>query len=184
MKIDGFTLNKIAGAVLGSLLLVMFLKEVTGFIYHADKPAKPGMIVEVADTHGADKKTADAPAKVSIADLLASADATKGEAFAKKKCKSCHTFNEGGKAGTGPNLWNIVGRKIASFDGFKYSASLSGMAEKDWSYDDLNAFLTKPKAFAPKTKMGFAGIKKDKDRGNVIAFLRSLSASPKPLPGK
>ena len=96
-------------------------------------------------------------------------------------CKACHNFEEGGAAKIGPPLWGVVGRDIASVEDFKYSEALTEK-EGDWSYENLDAFLTQPKEWAPGTKMAFAGIKKPEDRANVILYLRSLSENPAPLP--
>lgn len=115
-----------------------------------------------------------------IAALLASADADAG-AKVSKKCAACHSFDKGGKNKVGPNLWDIVGKAMASTEGFKYSSGLAGMGG-EWSYDNLDTFLTKPKDFVAGTKMSFAGIKDAEDRANLIAFLRGLSDEPKPLP--
>ncbi len=112
--------------------------------------------------------------------LLASASADGGKK-AFKKCKSCHTTKKGGKNKVGPNLWGVVGKAKASTAGFKYSGALKGLGG-NWSYKDLDAFLTKPKAFAKGTKMTFAGVKSPADRAALLAFLRSLSGSPQPLP--
>lgn len=116
-----------------------------------------------------------------IGPLLAKADAAAGEANAKKLCAACHTFTEGGKAGVGPNLYNMVAHPRAAAAGFGYSNGLKAKAG-DWTYEDLNAWLKKPAAYAAGTKMAFAGIAKDKDRADLIAYLRSLSKSPAPLP--
>ena len=104
-----------------------------------------------------------------------------GETVAKK-CAACHNFEKGGPNKVGPNLWDIVGAKHAHKDDYSYSDAIKGMADKEWSYADLDAFLTAPKAYAPGTKMTFPGIKKPEDRAAVITYLRSLSDSPKPLP--
>jgi cytochrome c len=112
--------------------------------------------------------------------LLAAADPAEGENVFKK-CKACHTAEQGGANRVGPNLWNIVDRPKASHEGFSYSSALSGLGG-EWTYADLNAFLEKPKDFASGTKMSFAGLKKPEDRAAVIAYLRTLSDSPKPLP--
>jgi cytochrome c len=115
-----------------------------------------------------------------IAALLAAADMDAG-AKISKKCAACHSFNKDGKNKVGPNLWDIVGKSIAGGEGYKFSGALAGMGG-EWTYDNLDAFLTKPKDFAPGTKMSFAGIKGAGDRANLIAFLRGLSDDPKPLP--
>lgn len=112
--------------------------------------------------------------------MLATADAGAG-AKSFKKCKACHSTAKGGKNKVGPNLWDVVGRAKAGVSGFKFSGALKGLGG-DWTYKDLDAFLAKPKAFAKGTKMSFAGLKKPKDRANVIIYLRSLSDQPKPLP--
>lgn len=115
----------------------------------------------------------------SAVPLIAAADVAKGEAAAKK-CVACHTLTKGGAKKIGPNLWDTVGKDIASGD-FAYS---DGLKSKDgnWDYAALDAFLLNPKKFAPGTKMAFGGVKKTQQRADLIAYLRSLSDSPKPLP--
>ncbi len=115
-----------------------------------------------------------------IADLLRTADAAAGEKVAAK-CKACHTFDKGGPNKVGPNLWDIVGAKQAHLDSFKYSEALKGLGG-DWTYADLDAYLTAPKTYAPGTKMAFVGVKKAEDRAALLAYLRTLSDTPKPLP--
>ena len=114
--------------------------------------------------------------------LLAAADAKNGVALtAKLGCVACHSFAEGGKNGLGPNLYGVVGAARAAKDGYAYSAALKGK-EGSWSFDELNKWLTKPSAYAPGTKMTFAGVPDAAKRADVIAYLRTLSASPVPLP--
>ncbi len=112
--------------------------------------------------------------------LLASADAGDGKKIFKK-CKACHTVDKGGRHKVGPNLWDVVGRAKAGAGGYKFSRALAGLGGA-WTFEDLDAYLAKPKAFAPGTKMTFNGVKKAADRAAVILYLRSLSDSPKPLP--
>ena len=121
-------------------------------------------------------------AEPSIDTLLASADPAAGEADTKKLgCVACHTFAEGGKAGLGPNLYGVVGAPHGHMEGFNYSTALKSKTGP-WTYDELSKWLTKPSAYAPGTRMSFAGIAKPKERADVIAYLRTLSPNPEPLP--
>ncbi|MGB8312972.1 MAG: cytochrome c family protein [Aestuariivirga sp.] len=179
---DSFEFNKIAGAVLATALVVFGLKELSSAVYHTDSPEKPGYAIEVADagaTGNAQAATA-APA-VALGTLLASADATKGAAGAKA-CAACHDFTKAGPNKTGPNLWDVVDRGIASHEGFSYSDGMKARSADKWTYENLNAFITNPKVTTPGTKMGFAGVKKDQARADIIAYLASLSDAPKPFP--
>lgn len=176
---DSFEFNKIAGAVLGTALAVFGLKELSGIIYHADKPEKPGFFIETAE--------AEAPAAggetvaVSIGTLLATADVTKGAGKAKA-CAACHSFDKGGANKTGPNLWDLVERNIGSHAGFAYSEAMAGKSAEKWTYEALNAFILGPKNYIKGTKMAYAGLKKDADRADLIAYLGSLADAPKPFP--
>ena len=127
-------------------------------------------------------RVAAAPASTEppqIAALLGGADVAKG-ARTFKKCKACHTVENGGKNKIGPNLWNIVNAGFGQKGGFAYSKPLKAKGGT-WTYDALDAFIAKPKVYIPGTKMTFAGIKKAKERANLIAYLRSLSDNPAPL---
>jgi len=116
----------------------------------------------------------------SLPDLLKAADPGAGEKIAAK-CKACHDLSKGGPNKIGPNLWDIVGNKQAHLDNFSYSDAVKGLGGQ-WTYENLDKFLTKPKDYAPGTKMTFPGLPKPEDRAALIAYLRSLSDSPKPLP--
>jgi cytochrome c len=132
-----------------------------------------------ATTAAAGTQTAAAPT-ASLPDLLKAADPAAGEKIAAK-CKACHDLSKGGPNKIGPNLWDIVGNKQAHLDNFSYSDAVKGLGGQ-WTYENLNKFLTKPKDYAPGTKMTFPGLSKPEDRAAVIAYLRTLSDSPKPLP--
>jgi len=121
----------------------------------------------------------EAPA-TDILPLIAAADPAAGQAIAKK-CNTCHTFDKGAPAKVGPNLWNVVGGPHAHMEGFSYSEAMKSSGGT-WDYAALDQFLTNPKAYIPGTKMGFAGLKKPEDRAAVIAYLRTLSDNPVPLP--
>jgi cytochrome c len=128
---------------------------------------------------------APAPAaEPSVDTLLASADPARGEAATKKQgCVACHTFNEGGKAGLGPNLYGVVGAPHGHQEGFNYSAALKSH-QGPWTYEELDKWLAKPAAYAPGTRMTFMGVKDPKERADIIDYLRTLSANPEPLPAK
>ena len=117
----------------------------------------------------------------AIAPLLVKADVASGEAIAKKVCSACHVFVAGAAAGIGPNLYNVVGRERASMPGYTYSAALKGK-QGDWSWEELNHWLYKPSAYAPGTRMGYAGLSSAQDRANLIDYLHTLSPTPLPLP--
>jgi len=167
---DGFQLNKILGLVLGTLLVLQTLRIVDGMFL----PAKEHSRVAVVEAKG------EAAGGAQLDSLLASASAEHGAQLAKV-CQACHNVEEGQGPKVGPDLYGIVERPVASVAGFKYSAALKAKGGK-WTYDDLNQFITNPKGFIPGTAMGFAGIPKDSERADVIAYLRSLSDNPVPLP--
>ena len=123
-----------------------------------------------------------AQAAAPIGVRLASANVGAGQASTLKlACIACHSFNEGGKSGIGPNLYGVVGQPVAHREGYAYSAALKGKAVS-WSYGELDKWLVKPAAYAPGTKMTFAGVADPKVRADIIAYLRSLAATPEPLP--
>jgi cytochrome c len=181
-QMDSFEFNKIAGAVLGTLLATFGVSILAEEIFHHEAPEKPGYAVAVAETEGgAEGEAQAATAPQPIAALLAGADPAKGET-AIKPCLACHTFDKGGQNKVGPNLYGTVGRPIASHEGFAYSEALKAHASESWNYDNLNTFLLSPKGYAPGTKMTYAGIKRDQARADLIAYLRTLNDNPPPLP--
>jgi cytochrome c len=177
---DSFVFNKFAGAFLGTALLVFGLGEAKNIVYHAATPEKPGFVIEVAETPGGETGGGEV-ATESLGTLLAKADPAKGQAQAKA-CLACHVFEKGGANKTGPDLWDVVDRPIASHEGFAYSDSMKEHASDKWTFENLNKFITNPKGFAAKTKMTFGGIKRDQARADLLAYLRTLSDSPKPFP--
>ena len=178
---DCFEFNKIAGAVLATALVVFGLKELSSVVYHTETPEKPGYAIEVAEAGSSGEAQAATGPAVSLGTLLASADATKGTGGAKA-CAACHDFTKGGPNKVGPNLWDVVDRPIGAHSGFTYSDGLKARAAEKWTYEALDAFLKDPKTATPKTKMVFAGVKKDQARADIIAYLASLSDAPKPFP--
>lgn len=176
---NSFELNKILGAILATCLIVLALNIGAGAIFTPEKPAKPGYAIAVKE-HGAEKPGAKEPEK-PIAVLLASADVEKGK-VAAKQCQACHTFEKGGPNRVGPNLWNIVGdERGKDRGGFNFSAAMKGKGG-EWTDEELNKFLANPRGYIPGTNMTFAGLSRDSQRADLIAFLHTLSDNPKPLP--
>ena len=183
MRMDVFEFNKIAGAVLATALAVMGVGIIADFIYQPIAAEEPAYVIVVATVdEGVEEGTAPAEAE-PIALRLQVADVDQGQKQAKK-CFACHTFEQGGANKVGPNLWDIVGRATASLPGFGYSEALTaaGGRGSSWTFEDLDNFLEAPKSAINGTSMGFVGLKEPGARADVISYLRSLSASPVPLP--
>ncbi len=179
---DSFEWNKVFAALLAAAFVVLGVNFLAEELFHSNTPDKPGYALEGGATEEATTAAA-APTVESVDALLASADLAAGEK-AGKKCAACHNFAEGAGNKVGPGLYGIVNRAIGVADGFGYSSAMKAYgAGKTWTYDELNGFLFKPKAHIKGTSMGFAGIKKTEQRAALIAYLRSLSADPAPLPG-
>lgn len=177
---DNFEFNKIMAAVLIALIV-----GAVGAVL-SDRIVAPQMldknVYEVAILEPSAGVAEEAPKELApIAPLLAAANVENGEKIAKKACAQCHTFAQGQPHRIGPNLWQIVGHKMGAREGFAYSKGYQGRTEP-WTYENLNKLLYKPRDYIPGTKMSFAGLPKAEDRADVIAYLRSLSGTPQPLP--
>lgn len=177
---NSFELNKILGAILGTCLVLLALNIGAGALFSPEKPAKPGYNIAVKEEHGGAPAAAQAPSE-PIEKLLASASVEKGQATAKQ-CAACHTFEKGGPNRVGPNLWDIVGHpRGEGRAGFNFSAAMKAKGGT-WTYEELNKFLANPRGYIPGTNMSFAGLSRDQQRADVIAYLRTLADNPQPLP--
>lgn len=204
---DPLLLTKILGAVLAGAWAIVIAAGLGMMLYHPEETvedyAYPVVVEEAetvagtetaaetpageetaAETPAGEETAAEAPAEedgaAGIATLLASADADDGQKVARK-CAACHTFDEGGANRVGPNLWGVVNKDVGSHEGYSYSSAMADLGG-EWTYEKLDAFLADPKGYVSGTKMSFAGIKDPEDRADLIAYLRSLSGDPAPLP--
>ncbi|QTD57413.1 c-type cytochrome [Parasphingorhabdus cellanae] len=170
--------NTIAGWVLAGGIAALGFSILSGKYFHADgneRPETMGYIIEGVET--ADSGTDEVPMSM----MLAKADIAAGEAVFKK-CIACHTINQGGANGIGPNLYDSLGKPHGHVAGFAYSDALKSI-EGDWNFDNMNAWLISPRKYAPGTKMTFAGLGKPEDRANVIAYMNAQGSNlPYPEP--
>ena len=178
---DSFEINKIVAAVLMVALLIIGIGKLSNVIFHVEKPKTPGYAVEVEQATKVSSSTEKVvEEKVDIASLMAMGDIALGEKVFKK-CAACHSIVKDGKNNIGPALYNVVGRKIGAVTDYKYSKALSSY-DKEWTFEELNGYLTKPAKWIKGTKMAFAGLRKEKDRASVIKYLNQNSDSPVTLP--
>lgn len=179
---DPLFFNKIAAALLIPGVLAGGSAFVARLVFHEAQAGKQAYVIAEGEAQVASApQTASKPAGPGeISPMLVRADVKKGKRVAKK-CASCHTFDKGGKNRIGPNLWNVVGAKPASVAGFGFSSTLKGLGGA-WGYEELNRFLYKPRDYAKGTKMSFPGLNSAPARADLIAYLRSLSDSPKAMP--
>ena len=178
---DSFELNKIIAAILMVALLVIGLGKIADSIFHVKKPERPGYQVEVeSQSTSSATQVTEMVEKIDIAAIMALGDIASGEAIFKK-CAACHSIKKGGANKIGPALYGVVGSKVGSASDYKYSNALASYG-KEWTFEELNGFLTKPGSYLKGTKMSYAGLRKEADRASVIKYLNQNSDNPIPLP--
>lgn len=177
---DKFEFNKIAGAVLFGVLVLVVINHLGDILVHPTALAKDAYPIKVETASVTKAAPAKAEPQVPLAVLLAKADPKKG-AMVVKKCEVCHNITKGGANRIGPDLWGIVDRPRGKHPGFNYSHAMATKGG-NWTYHDLFVYLKDPQAFVPGNKMAFAGLPRAEDRANLIVFLRTLSDHPVPLP--
>ena len=178
---DSFELNKIIAAILMVVLLVIGLGKIADSVFHVNKPKNPGYQVEVkSQLISGTSQTTEIVKKIDITAVMALGDIASGEKIFKK-CAACHSINKDGKNKIGPALYNVVGRRVGDVSDYKYSKTLASY-DKEWTFEELNGFLTKPSSYLKGTKMSYAGLRKEKDRASIIKYLNQNSDNPKLLP--
>ena len=173
----GFEINKLVAAILVTVLIVFGIGEISDIIF---KVNKTGVVAYKVEEPAGSSNEAKAESSVEISSLLSLGDVTHGEKVFKK-CAACHSINKDGRNKIGPKLYNVVGKATGDTSDYKYSKALISYG-KTWTFEELNSFLIKPAKWIKGNKMGFAGLKNDKDRASVILYLNQNSDNPKPLP--
>jgi cytochrome c len=177
---NSFEVNKVLGALLGTCLVLLAVHIAAGAIFSPPVPAKPGYEIAVKEAAPEHAPSKEATTEQPIEALLGTASVERGEQIVKQ-CQICHNLGKGQGPKVGPDLYDIVGRERAAQPGFNYSAAMKAKGGT-WTVDELNKFLTKPSAYIPGTAMTFAGLPRENQRADLIAFLNTLSEHPKPLP--
>ena len=180
---DSFEINKIIAAILLTALIIIGIGKFTDILFHVEKPKESAYKIEgleMAATQTSSNSETKVEEKINIKELLALGDAAHGEKVFKR-CSACHMIVSGGKNMIGPNLWGVIGRTAGSVTDYKYSKAMVEY-NKEWTFEEMNAYLIKPQAYIKGTKMAFAGLRKEKDRASVILYMNSKSSNPKPLP--
>ena len=173
----GFEINKLVAAILVTVLIVFGIGKISDIIF---KVNETGIVAYKVEEPARSSSEAKAESSLEISSFLSLGDVTHG-AKIYKKCFACHSINKDGKNKIGPKLYNVVGRATGAIPGYKYSKALTSY-NKTWTFEELNGFLLKPAAWIKGNKMGFAGLKNDKDRASVILYLNQNSDNPQPLP--
>lgn len=173
----GFEINKLVAAILVTVLIVFGIGKISDIIF---KVNETGIVAYKVEEPARSSSEAKAESSVEISSLLSLGDVTHGEKVFKK-CAACHSINKDGKNKIGPKLYNVVGRATGATSDYKYSKALISY-NKTWTFEELNSFLIKPAKWIKGNKMGFPGLKNDKDRASVILYLNQNSDNPQPLP--
>ncbi len=180
---NSFELNKIAAAVLTALFVFLMSGFIGELLVHPKQLERSVLAIDTSRREAPAQASGPAvPIIEPITPLLAAANVENGAAIARRQCAACHSFDQGGRHGVGPNLWGIVGADHAHAEGFNYSQALLALRGTPWSFEDLNRFIAAPRAYAPGTRMAFNGLASTQQRADLIAYLRSLDTDPKPLP--
>ena len=175
-------MNKIIVSIVFAIILVLGINKITDVIFYVEKPEKSAYEVASITTVASNTSAETSSASSGSGDIMALFASTSAAEGAKvfKKCAACHSIAEGGANKIGPALWGVIGRPAGAVPNYKYSKSLAAHG-KDWSFEEMNGFLIKPKDWIKGTKMSFAGLKNAKDRAAVILYMNENSNNPLPI---
>jgi len=172
-------MNKIIVSILFAIILVFGINKITDSIFYVEKPEKSAYQVTNMTTVASTTAAETSSDSGNIMMLFASTSAADG-AKIFKKCAACHSIAEGGANKIGPALWGVLGRAAGSVPDYKYSKAMAAYG-KNWSFEEMNVFLIKPKDWIKGTKMSFAGLKSEKERAAVILYLNTSTNNPLPI---
>ena len=174
---NSFEINKIITAILFTVLIIYGIGKISDIIFDVKEQ---NIVAYKVETPEGSAVQASSKSSIDISAFLATGDVKHGEKVFKK-CAACHSVAQGGGNKIGPKLWNVMFRPVASVTDYKYSKALLDY-KKEWSWEEMNGFLIKPSKWIKGNKMGFAGLKDEKDRSSVILYLNENSDDPKQLP--
>tara|TARA_B100001741_G_C16354469_1_gene505636 strand:+ start:9 stop:539 length:531 start_codon:yes stop_codon:yes gene_type:complete len=175
---NSFEINKIITAILVTILVIFGIGKISNIIF--DKDLENIVAYKVEAPEGISGEETSSETGVDLSALFAVADMAHGEKVFKK-CAACHSIKQDGGNKIGPKLWNVMFRPVGAVTDYKYSKALSSYGKK-WDWEEMNGFLLKPSKWIKGNKMGFAGLKDEKDRASIILYLNQYSDNPKTLP--
>ena len=172
-------MNKIIVSIVFAIILILGINKITDVIFYVEKPEKSAYQVASIATDDSSASTETNSVSSGSGDIMAMFASVSAAEGAKvfKKCAACHSINEGGSNKIGPALWGVLGRSVGSVPDYKYSKAMVAYG-KNWSFEEMNGFLIKPKEWIKGTKMSFAGLKKAEDRAAVILYMNENTNSP------
>ena len=172
--------NKIFGAGLATAMVLVGMPYAIGYIYKTKPPEKMGYFIDAPEEPSG---AAEVELPPDWGTVLPVADLAAGEA-AFARCQACHTVNQGGANGIGPNLWAVIGGPVMHMPGFAYSDAFNAhkAIAPVWTYDEMDQFIKAPQRHIAGTKMSFAGIRDTETRINLIAYLRSQGSGGYAIP--
>ena len=175
-------MNKIIVSIVLAIILILVINKITDVIFYVEKPEKSAYQVASITTDASTTSVETSSSSSKSGDIMALFASTSAAEGAKvfKKCAACHSITEGGGNKIGPALWGVLGRSAGSIPDYKYSKAMVAHG-KNWSFEEMNGFLIKPKDWIKGTKMSFAGLKNAKERAAVILYMNENTNSPLPL---